>query len=305
MTDLVHADDTAQPLRTLDYQAPQGYPFDLEVLRFAKLRQLKPASWFHTVERLGLYLLIVVDTGNCTHMAECQFLDLAPGSLVCLRPGQVQRYDISQPWDGWLLLMRPEALDPLAAQHGPLRMSTAAILDEMPMLSTLSPALLEVLAALMAQMARDASAEADVPWTGRLLKLQAQTLCARLACHQASLAEGPRAEDEADRGRVTHFKSLLERDFKHAHHVGHYADLLGVSERSLSRSTQRVLGQTAKEAITARVLLEAKRLLVYTSDPVAEIGYSLGFDEASNFAKFFRREAGMALQAFRRSVLER
>ncbi|TDM08461.1 MAG: AraC family transcriptional regulator [Ideonella sp. MAG2] len=305
MTDPVHADDTAQPLRTLDYQAPRGYAYDLEVLRFAKLRQLKPASWFHTVERLGLYLLILVDTGSCTHMAECQFLELAPGSLVCLRPGQVQRYDVSTPWDGWLLLMRPEVLDPLAAQQGPLRMSTAAILDEMPMCSTVSPAVKDALLALMAQMARDASADADPPWTGRLLKLQVQTLCARLAGHQATQVEVPRAEAPADRGRVARFKSLLERDFTHAHHVGHYAQLLGVAERSLSRSTQRVLGQTAKEVITARVLLEAKRLLVYTSDPVAQIGYSLGFDEATNFAKFFRRETGQGLQAFRRSVLDR
>ena len=98
---------------------------------------------------------------------------------------------------------------------------------------------------------------------------------------------------------------VLERDFRHAHQVGHYSQRLGVAERSLSRSTQRVLGLTAKEVITARVLLEAKRLLVYTSDPVAQIGYSLGFDEATNFAKFFRREAGMGLQAFRRSFLER
>ena len=117
----------------------------------------------------------------------------------------------------------------------------------------------------------------------------------------AEQAEAP----TGDRARVAAFKADLERDFRHAHHVGHYAQRLDIAERSLSRSTQRVLGQTAKDVITARVLLEAKRLLVYTSDPVAQIGYSLGFDEATNFAKFFRRETGMGLQAFRRSILER
>lgn len=305
MTDSLRTDDRAQQLRYLDYVAPERHPYDLEVLRFSHLRQFKPASWFRTVERLGLYLLILVDTGTCTHMAECQFLDLEEGSLVCLRPGQVQRYDISRSWDGWLLLMLPELLDPLVAQQGPLKMSTAAILDEMPVLSTVESPLAEVLAALLAQMAQDADAGVEVQWTGKLLRLQMQTLCARLAAHLAVDGAAPHLRDSTDRARVASFKGLLERDLTTAHHVGHYAQLLGVAERSLSRSTQRVLGQTAKQVITARVLLEAKRLLVYTGEPVAQIGYRLGFDEASNFAKFFRREAGMGLQAFRRSILER
>lgn len=58
---------------------------------------------------------------------------------------------------------------------------------------------------------------------------------------------------------------------------------------------------TAKAIIAARINLEAKRLLVHTSLPVGTIAEQLGFDEPTNFGKFFKREAGCTPAAFRRA----
>jgi AraC-like DNA-binding protein len=46
-------------------------------------------------------------------------------------------------------------------------------------------------------------------------------------------------------------------------------------------------------------MLEAKRQLAVTSDSVESIGLSLGFSEATNFVKFFRRVSGDTPAAFR------
>lgn len=59
-------------------------------------------------------------------------------------------------------------------------------------------------------------------------------------------------------------------------------------------------GQSAKSWITQRVCLEAKRLVAHTSLSAQSIGNELGYDDASNFVKFFRREAGLTPLAFRR-----
>lgn len=60
-------------------------------------------------------------------------------------------------------------------------------------------------------------------------------------------------------------------------------------------------GRTAKEIIDARVMLEAKRLLIHTDRPVAAIAADLGFSEPTNFVKYFTIRAGMAPGAFRLS----
>jgi AraC-like DNA-binding protein len=81
--------------------------------------------------------------------------------------------------------------------------------------------------------------------------------------------------------------------------VARYASLLGCSEKSLSRATYAVAQMSAKTLLVDRLVLEAKRMLAHSSSPVGAIALDLGFDEATNFVKFFRRETGMTPGAFR------
>jgi AraC-like DNA-binding protein len=78
-----------------------------------------------------------------------------------------------------------------------------------------------------------------------------------------------------------------------------YAQQIGCSERSLTRATAAVTGLAAKEYLTGRVVLEARRLLAHTPEPVTAIASALGFDESNNFVKYFRRETGTTRGAFR------
>ena len=49
---------------------------------------------------------------------------------------------------------------------------------------------------------------------------------------------------------------------------------------------------SAKEFIDARVVLEAKRRLVHELTPVTLIARDLGFDDPSNFSKYFSQRVG-------------
>ena len=68
----------------------------------------------------------------------------------------------------------------------------------------------------------------------------------------------------------------------------------------MARAVTAVRGTTAKAVIAARINLEAKRLLVHTDLAVAGIAQKLGFDEATNFSKFFKLEVGCAPAEFRK-----
>ena len=90
----------------------------------------------------------------------------------------------------------------------------------------------------------------------------------------------------------------MEADFAASHKVQHYAQALGVSDKTLSRVCMAVVGLPAKAVINARLLLEAKRLLAHTAMPIQAVAIELGFDEATNFVKFFRKEGGTTPLAF-------
>lgn len=58
-------------------------------------------------------------------------------------------------------------------------------------------------------------------------------------------------------------------------------------------------GVPAKAFLSLRIALEAKRLLAHTAESVGALAGQLGFDEPTNFVKFFRREAGCTPGEFR------
>ena len=70
----------------------------------------------------------------------------------------------------------------------------------------------------------------------------------------------------------------------------------------LSNALQTVIGKTAKQFIEGRILLEAKRMLVYSNESIKEITFQLGFDEPTNFTKYFSKNADMPPVQFRRAM---
>ena len=85
------------------------------------------------------------------------------------------------------------------------------------------------------------------------------------------------------------FKDLLEKHFRSDKSVSFYANKIHVSEKKLGKATAKILGKTPKELIDDRVLLEAKRLLVHGNKSIKEVGFTLGFEEPTNFIKYFRK----------------
>jgi AraC family transcriptional activator of pobA len=92
---------------------------------------------------------------------------------------------------------------------------------------------------------------------------------------------------------------LLENQFKELKQVNEYARQLNITPKRLHQVTTEVLDETPKAIIDGRVMLEAKRLLAHTTDTIKEIGFTLGFDEPTNFSKYFKNNAGETPVEFR------
>jgi len=115
-----------------------------------------------------------------------------------------------------------------------------------------------------------------------------------------TLAPEPTMESPMGRQLLSQFKDLVEKEHKHWHKVGDYADTLSITPSYLNNVIKHFLGKTAKEYILDRILLEAKRLAVFSDLNAKQIGYELGFDDPSNFSKFFRKASGQTLAKFRK-----
>jgi AraC family transcriptional activator of pobA len=104
---------------------------------------------------------------------------------------------------------------------------------------------------------------------------------------------------EVGRAIVTNFKDTVEKHYHQWHQVNEYADALNVTPNYLNEVIKTAIGQTAKDFIQTRIVLEAKRKSLFTSLSNKEIGFDLGFEDPAHFSKFFKSQAGQSLQEFR------
>ena len=95
------------------------------------------------------------------------------------------------------------------------------------------------------------------------------------------------------------FKELLEKNFRKEKLVKRYANELNISEKLLHKATTQLIDKTPKQVIDERILLETKRLLVHSNLSIKEIAYDLGFEEPTNFIKYFRKHTNMTPAEFR------
>lgn len=98
---------------------------------------------------------------------------------------------------------------------------------------------------------------------------------------------------------VEALRGLVEAHFRTERQLAFYADKLAMTVDRLNDHVKRATGVTAGHLIRQRVVTEAKRQLVFTTQPIHEIGFDLAFADPSHFTRFFRKQAGMTPQAFR------
>jgi AraC family transcriptional activator of pobA len=98
------------------------------------------------------------------------------------------------------------------------------------------------------------------------------------------------------------FIEVVERRFAEQPSVAKIAKELGVSAPHLTRACRELLGRPAHNLVHDRIILEAKRCLRFTSMPVSQIGYSLGFTDPAYFSRFFRDRVGVHPSAYRATL---
>lgn len=98
---------------------------------------------------------------------------------------------------------------------------------------------------------------------------------------------------------VRKFHVLVENHFKEKHQVADYAELLFKSPKTLSNLFKKIGDEAPLKIINNRIVLEAKRLLLFSTKNADEIGYELGYKEASHFSKFFKSHTGLPPAQFK------
>jgi AraC-like DNA-binding protein len=279
------------------YRPSGAYPFGVEIVSMSDLRRRTGENHLSRVHRIEFHMLILVTRGECIHVIDFEAVRCRVGSLMLLKPSQAEMFDVLSDWDGWIILFGSEFLLPTQSM---LTSDSALVnrLEEMVGCIHLSEKNTADVESAIKQMHSFCELGASVSEINAILRHYLSGLLLRISLIQEKTLTVELANADAIHFRK--FKEAVDTNFFRWHQVCDYARALDSSEKTLARATLSVAGMSAKRFIVDRISLEAKRLLAYTGLPISEIGNRLGFDEATNFVKFFRRETGSTPGIFRR-----
>jgi AraC-like DNA-binding protein len=222
---------------------------------------------------------------------------LKPGSWLWVRPGQVHQWGDFRRAEGTVILFEPDFLDSATVKLAARSDAYASPL--------LVPAGEDREALQLATEHLNREFQQALRLSREVAVAVLHHLLAALVLQLADLSGPDVASAHTHLGEVfVRFREIVEQNFKSMRRVEDYAELLAYSPRTISRASIEAVGEGPKEFIDRRVLLEAKRLLAHSDLTAAQIADELGFSDAANFGKFFRRGTGDSPIDFRKRLRE-
>ncbi len=95
------------------------------------------------------------------------------------------------------------------------------------------------------------------------------------------------------------FRELVHQHFRENLRLQDYASKMAVSPAQLRAACVAATNLSPTKLIHARVIMEAKRSLIFGDMSIEQIAYGLGFMDTAYFTRFFRKEVGQSPSQFR------
>ena len=98
------------------------------------------------------------------------------------------------------------------------------------------------------------------------------------------------------------FTSLIETHLSKSRSADFYARELSITYKHLNVICKELVNKTAKTVIDDFIILQAKRNLINSSLKITELAYKLGFEDPTNFSKYFKKHTSLTPNSFIKSI---
>lgn len=249
----------------------------------------------------NFYAVFLFTSGTGIHEIDFHRYDVKPGSVFFLYPGQTHSWELSDDANGFLFFHTEEFYEMAYASNSikEFLFFESNYSEKCIYLNTQQEHHIE---ALFQALYREAMAD---EWKKKqfLLSLLTQIyICLnRYIEHHSTVSFSSLRHY---RHIFSQFEKLLDTHFIEIKSATLYADLLNISQKHLNRIVKSVTTQTTTDIITNRIVLEAKRQLIYTDNSLSQVAQYLGYEDYTYFSKMFKKSTGVSASEFRKRYRE-
>jgi len=287
---------TAPPLFHLYGDPPDDQAFDFIHVETIASRSSVNDWTIRAHRHRNLFQILLIERGGGEMIYEAARLPFTAPAAILVPAAVAHGFRFAPATEGWVMTFTEDAAFALADRSGEA-LSRLRALAAHPIIPIAGEAERARLSVLCVELFEEGSlAREGYRMAMRSLLALIAVGVARLAASRART--GSVTLQPAD-ATVAQLRTLVDEYFRREHQLGFYAEKLGMTVDRLNDHVKRATGVTAGHLIRQRLLTEAKRQLVFTTQPIQDIAEELAFSDPSHFARFFRKQTGTTPHEFR------
>ncbi|MGF1698808.1 AraC family transcriptional regulator [Photobacterium makurazakiensis] len=274
------------PLERLKRDADLINPFINRISDLYRIRGIETVSRPH---RLNFSALVYITEGEGLHFVEHKMHLLRAGTLLVLGKNQIHAFAKQRTVDGYVLSFDCSFLS--SSNTDPYFDLMLAAMGQINCVSNVSENIGLLFSALVCEFQSASEFQDEVI---RNL-LRSIILKAVVPTYQEQYHHAQRVGNS----EYYRLKKYIDEHFQDRPTVADISLALGKSSKQLDKLARDHACQSVKELVDERVLVEAKRLLAFSQYSISDVANHLGFNEATNMAKFFKRQTDINPKDFR------
>ncbi len=232
--------------------------------------------------KLDFFAVLYITNGSVKHTLDFEQHHLVKNQCLVISKGQVHAFDKERKYEGYIVLFTEFFL---------IRHLSKSIIDKISRLynyhtfsskysvSSESSALLDLV--------KQEQNNSNVVFKEAILASLTAAWLLKLEQYDNQIL--PLDTNNNNYNLFAGFVKLVEANYHLNRNANFYASNLSISYKHLNEISKQYTHKTAKEFIDNYVILEAKRYLSSTILSIKEIAFKLGFDESTNFQKYFKK----------------
>lgn len=259
-------------------------PTGVFLKHFAQFGKTEMRPYAH---RDDYYIVAMLTDGSAALEVDFERIELNTGDILIVSPWQVHGKPSGEQWcaDGWMLAFSPEflsetearAIDEYSISPHPLSPGENTVNDIVTLCFMLernidNENIVGALATAIKSIVLSVIGKSDTGVKGRYLAI------------------------------TFSFRKLIDKYLVKEKSPAAYASMLNISEVYLNEAVKGATGLSAGSYLRSRLIVEAKRLLAYTSMSAKETSYTLGFDDYAYFSRFFRKHVGVSPSEYAKNL---
>lgn len=247
--------------------------------------------------KVDFHCLLYIEKGDSQHFIDFNHYPLTSDNCVFINRHQVHAFDFKHRPEGKLLLFTEDFIEKARTNIRTHLFAPIHYFQTKSPVIKLDAALKISFEALLGELLKEHKEEDSDPL---MLQLLFSSMLLKLDKERNQGFSSLLSTRQID--QFSEFMALLSQRCREIKNASDYANMMGMSYKSLNLLCKLVANKTTKQLIDEEVILQAKRELAISQCQIQTLAFDLGFDELSNFVKYFKKHTGHTPAKFRHTL---